>query len=250
MKKSVLLVGSSAVLAGVALFVWAGGSTIAAADLRQGFMGVNVVHIVGEQLSLTGTSGGPNSILPKSVYEDKWFRANPFATYEALTMPASTPSKYRHQIVVATADHRYWYFVDQNRIKKGSGMPPGDFLELMMSYIQPSNSKNVVWKRVGQTDIDGMNLDLLVSHDEEATIEVAVEPRTNRTYRLREFYDGSPQILNWKPGTGNKLVEVANLRFYYNEPVPDNVFDWQPPIDAVPMVSKHGPNPSGSPSRK
>jgi len=250
MKKLILVTASFAIAGWMAFFVF-GGKGVAIADLRHGLVGANVVHIVGDEHSVTGTAGQPGSILPLFQHEDKWLRAKPFATYESITMPDSVPADARHMTIAGNTESRFWYFVDQNRFKKSPGLA-SSFYDLMMGIIHPAESVDAEYKVVGQTTIEGRNLDLLEAHDGDYTIELAVDPRTERTFRLRQFLPGSVEIKGWQPGTGGKLVMVTNLRFSYDEEAPIGVFDWQPPKDAVSIQTKHNTgskNPQKEPIR-
>jgi hypothetical protein len=222
MKRVGLLTVSFAFAAWLAFFVWLpGGRGIAVAALRQALERVKIVHI-------TGLNQGA---VPLEMREDKWFRAQPFAMYEE-TSPADpkSPMMKESNIIAGDADRTYWYFPKMGNkvyVKRALGK---DFVDMMMSTLQPSPSSQPDLKITGHAVIEGRQLDLLDDGSDQQELELAVDPRTNLTYRIRQF--------NTAPN-GTKIL-ITDLRVEYDQTPPKHVFDWQPPAGAT-VVQKKRP---------
>lgn len=194
------------------------GGSIAAADLRRAFSMVDVVHITGEDQTISN-----NVTLPLAMHKDKWLRREPFAVYEAVT-PADphSQSKLPGYTFAGSADHTWWYFPSRgNKAVMSKGLGNG-FLDELIGFIDPSRSGNAApsLKVVGHDRIDGRPVLLLRTSDGD--IELAVDEATKLTRRLRQF----------QTGADGKPVELTRLYFAYDQTPPAGVFTWQPPAGA------------------
>jgi hypothetical protein len=211
------------VLAGwMALNVWnPGGRSVAIADLRQALEKVKIVHMTG--------------LAEDGFQKDKWMRTEPFAFYEESTSDSTSPQAIHRLIEAGNGDRTYMYLpLNGNRASVHQSIAHS-LLDEMLPVIQPSQSSNPQLEVVGHTTIDGRDLELLSDAPtsdgslQSYTQELAVDPQTHLTYRLRMF-----KVLV----VGQPAVLVDDFRFDYDQTPPAGVFDWQPPKGAV-IIDKH-----------
>ena len=218
MKRLVFITAGFALAGWMAFFEW-GGSGMATADLRRALDGVKVVHMVGEQFAVDNS---PLGVIPQAYQVNKWMRVEPLAVFEENTaLVKSIPLKTSHFIFAGNSKETYWYFPGvKKKVHKSRGLT-ASFLADMMPVLQPSEGQSPDLKKIGSTNLDGKTFDLLETEFGGFRSDLAVDPQSKLAYRFRQYVTG-------KDG---KEIKIADLRFYYDQTPPPNVFDWRPPAD-------------------
>jgi len=192
--------------AGIVWHMFGTGSKVSPAEMKQAFSEVQVIHMNDIDDDIARTTEHKRHV-------ERWVRLNPYLVYEEITpINPTTPKKASaHIISVSSADTQYFYYPERgNRlvICPGSGEMPWE------QMLNPQQ-----FKVTGQGEFDGKRVTLVTSDFSGMTMELAIDPDTKRTCRMRMLDPNKGE----KPGVGE------TSRITYNETPPAGVFDWQPP---------------------